>query len=69
MLHGAHPIHMCLTTTNKKKTVFRDMAHYVKPSVAQKPDLVILHARANNHLISYQTRSDISYRIIMFARG
>ena len=69
MLHGAHQIHLSIITTNKKKTVFRDMAHYVKPSVAQKPDLVILHARANNHLISYQTRSDISYRIIMFARG
>ena len=69
MLHGADQIHLCIITTNKKKTVFRDMAHYVKPSVAQKPDLVILHARANNHLISYQTRSDISYRIIMFARG
>ena len=39
-----------------KKSIFADLAHCIKPSVAQKLDMVILHARRNN------LRSDQRYQ-------
>ena len=50
-----------------KKSIFADLAHCIKPSVAQKLDMVILHARRNN-LRSDQTLSGITNRIIKLAR-